>query len=261
MDYYRSTHGKIAYRYENSNKNRPLIVFLSGLGGDSTYLEFKNFGAQISSDFPKLYVDILGNGYSSDTEYDRTVENISDELHQLLNTIDNDRIIFLCHSFSAVYAWNYSFRYQNEVAGLILIEPTTLESEWLYSNDPTYLKAAEEFKSLPESAFKDPEWTPEYEKQILDHSKPYVEGTSLFDEVARSDDNLKTSKDIHLPNLPVLIIALPYREAEYIRSTYNTEKMSFKAFDGNHFLHLVHRDRVAKSINDWLSDTFTDTAN
>lgn len=105
-----------------NGEGEDVIVLLSGYGTTSPILDFEPLAKSLSSFAKVITVEYLGYGDSDDTDRERTVENICEELHCLLETLHVNKYWLMPHSISGAYALAYVNYYPEEVAGLLMID-------------------------------------------------------------------------------------------------------------------------------------------
>ena len=108
-----------------------VIVFLSGMGINSAYYDFYNLVRMLPKKKVKLItLDLLGEGLSGYPKREkRNLETISSEINTFVNNISCKKVLFCCHSFSALYILyllnnRKEFLMNYEIVGFIGIDPT-----------------------------------------------------------------------------------------------------------------------------------------
>ncbi|NTV39268.1 MAG: alpha/beta hydrolase [Demequinaceae bacterium] len=102
----------------------PTLVFLSGLGTSAPAVDFAPLLRELDG-FNILVVEGFGYGYADTNVGDRTVENITSELHQALRAEGVDTpVVLIGHSIAGLYMHYYADEYPGEVAGIVGIDPT-----------------------------------------------------------------------------------------------------------------------------------------
>ena len=75
------------------------IVYIQGLGSGDTVISTRPLFDKLKDDFHIYLIDRAGNGMSSDTKADRTVEEIVEEYRLALKqSSSNKKYIFMAHS-------------------------------------------------------------------------------------------------------------------------------------------------------------------
>lgn len=102
----------------------PTLVFLSGLGTAAPAVDFAPLIRELDG-FNILVVEGFGYGYADGNVGDRTVENITSELHQALAKVGvTEPVVLVGHSISGLYMHYYADEYPGDVAGIVGIDPT-----------------------------------------------------------------------------------------------------------------------------------------
>lgn len=100
------------------------FVIMTGYGAVSPVLEFAPLVDDLDDDATVVVVEPFGYGWSDrQTEADRTVENISTELHQTLAALEvRQPYTLVAHSIGALYALDYVNRFPGEVRAVVSID-------------------------------------------------------------------------------------------------------------------------------------------
>ena len=86
------------YQYIESSKENLTLIFLSGIGINSSYYDFFNVIEELKSKttLNLVTLDILGSGLSDKPiNKARTLDNITTEINCFLNTLDCRNIVFV----------------------------------------------------------------------------------------------------------------------------------------------------------------------
>lgn len=115
---------KVSFTYHhNSLDTKPVVVFQSGLGDD------KSTWATVISQLPKSQAffayDRYGYGKSQATKSERNPCNIAREQHEILKAANvKPPYLLVGHSIGGLYEYVFALMYPQDVAGLILLDPT-----------------------------------------------------------------------------------------------------------------------------------------
>jgi pimeloyl-ACP methyl ester carboxylesterase len=102
----------------------PTLVFLSGYGTVAPAIDFAPLIRKLPG-YDIIVVEGFGYGYSDLDVKDRTVENITTELHDVLTQLKVDSpYVLVAHSISGIYAHYYANAYPGEVSAIVGIDPT-----------------------------------------------------------------------------------------------------------------------------------------
>lgn len=115
--------GSQRFNYVLTGNEGPLLVFQSGLGDDrSTWAPLLD---RLPHDQRRLTYDRPGYGASAGTTAPRDPESIARELHGLLHELKlPPPYVLVGHSLGGLYQYAFLKSYPDEVAGLVLIDPT-----------------------------------------------------------------------------------------------------------------------------------------
>jgi pimeloyl-ACP methyl ester carboxylesterase len=106
-----------------SGSGAPAVVFLPGAGMPG--LDFLNIHDQVAPYATSVLYDRAGTGWSDQVTLPRSAAVVADELRSLLRGADVPAPYLLVgHSLGGAYARRYAQRFPEEVAGLLLLEPT-----------------------------------------------------------------------------------------------------------------------------------------
>lgn len=254
------------------------IVILPALGVPSPILEFRQLAGLLSEHFTVITIEPFGYGLSDGTDKERSIENISEELHTCLEILGYTEYYLLSHSIYGAYSIYYSNQYPNEVKGIIGLDSSV---PGMYSDIPAVINFLEDifpyvgkvkttvgisrFTSLFNPDFGIPavdgyEWTSEEKKlsKWITLDKAY--NKTVMDEVKRSKDNLNQMEELKFSeNTPVLYF-LSENNLEMF-STWKKihedliqekERSKIVPLSGNHYVYYKHGAEIAKTVTDWI---------
>ncbi|QBO36210.1 alpha/beta hydrolase [Periweissella cryptocerci] len=244
-------HGAINYYHEPALAEFPTIVFLSGLYSGSDYYAMKSMAGHIQGPFGKVFVDFLGRGESAETDVPRTNANITDELHEFIEQVIGEPVIFFVQGMSGVYVVDFIDKFAELVYGVIGIEPMTgVVGE--YENQPAYQAVQFATMTTEEQAvvLEDSELTAAEKAMAKELERPVTAGT-VQDEMQRAEDNTHAIRNKNIPDgVPVLLFTEPYRLEEYKNSEYANGNTKYIELEGSHHLH---SDEIALRTNEWIA--------
>lgn len=106
-----------------SGIGEPAVVLLPGAG--LIGLDYLNIHDQVSQFTTSVLYDRAGTGWSDQVDLPRSAAEVTDELRSLLHEASVPAPYLLVgHSLGGAYARRYAQRFPDEVAGLLLLEPT-----------------------------------------------------------------------------------------------------------------------------------------
>lgn len=111
-----------------AGKGSPTLVFEDGLGAN--LLTWQKVIGPVSQVARACFYDRAGYGYSDPPGGASTAANAADDLHHLLRRAHIGRpVVLVAHSLGGLYATLYADRYPDDVAGLVLIDPSFAEQD------------------------------------------------------------------------------------------------------------------------------------
>ncbi len=106
----------------HSGDGEPAVTFVAG--GGAMGLDYLLSQQQVAELTSCLIYDRAGTGWSDDADLPRSAQEVTDELHDLLQLVGmQPPHILVGHSLGGAYVHRYAQRFPTEVAGLLLVEP------------------------------------------------------------------------------------------------------------------------------------------
>ena len=110
-------------------EGKPVVVFEAGLGASS--LSWVLVQPRVAMFAATVAYDRAGFGWSRGLRSRTCLENIAEDLHRLVSTLNLSRpFILVGHSLGGYITRFYAHLYPQDVAGLVLVDPGTSE-EWM----------------------------------------------------------------------------------------------------------------------------------
>ncbi|MFC5652487.1 alpha/beta fold hydrolase [Paenibacillus solisilvae] len=99
------------------------VVFAAGWGTANAYVDFYPLYKGLSSQVKIAVYDRFGYGYSDSTGKERSIDAITDEMHELFRISgQKPPYILVGHSLGSLEALRYAQRFPEEVSGIVLVE-------------------------------------------------------------------------------------------------------------------------------------------
>lgn len=128
--------GAYQAHYYSTGSGNMAVVFIAGSGTPCAYTDFYALQTMLSARGQTVTFDHAGSGWSSSTEVSRTIENMTDELALLIDTVaPNKPIILICHSLGSLEAIRYTQRNPEKVKGIVFLDSGSPE---FYSTDSEF---------------------------------------------------------------------------------------------------------------------------
>ncbi|HEX3078608.1 MAG TPA: alpha/beta hydrolase, partial [Lachnospiraceae bacterium] len=99
-----------------------VIVLLPGFASISPVLEMASLADVLKESYTVITIEPFGYGLSDQTGKERTIENITEELHTVLSKLGYSKYTIMAHSLSGLYSIYYTNKYPNEVEAFVGID-------------------------------------------------------------------------------------------------------------------------------------------
>jgi pimeloyl-ACP methyl ester carboxylesterase len=255
--------------YRNGGSG-PTMVLLSGYGTSAPAIDFAPLIRELDA-FDVVVVEGFGYGYSDLDVGERTVENITAELHEVLAKLQVDEpVILIGHSVGGVYARYYANAYPEEVAAIVGIEPMAATTSSLDEGTPSIVDRVQAATGLvrvvttiapdlvqpPGTAY-----TADERRRTAVMTNWNYGNASVSDEWSRIGANsTKAAMHPFATDLPVLEILssdsvtmmpewLPNHEAELKGVTTH----ELHVLEGTHYLHRTQSPALARLISGFVA--------
>ncbi|HEY4267414.1 MAG TPA: alpha/beta hydrolase [Galbitalea sp.] len=252
----------------------PTLVLLSGFGTPSPAIDFAPLVRELDN-FDVIVVEGFGYGYSDLEVKDRTIENITSELHQVLAQLHVDGPVILAgHSVGGLYARYYANAYPAEVSAVVGIDPMAATASSLDVGTPSVVEGLQATSGLfrvvttiapdlvqpPGTAY-----TKDERARIAAMTNWNYGNVSVSDEWSRIGANsTKAAAHPFASDLPVLEILstesvknmptwLPNHEAELEGVTTH----QLEVLEGAHYLQWTQAPALARLITDFVAKNVT----
>jgi len=251
------------------------VVFIAGSGTPSAYTDFYNLQESLSDKAQTISFDHAGSGFSSKTDKSRTVENLSNELKTLRDSVAPEKQIFLvCHSLGSLEAIYFAQQNPEKVAGIVFLD----------SGDPEFYRADSEITAkilnrgiaftrtiglnralcslgVPIPLYGESERMKNLPSDIADLDK------AMFNKYAGSKDTLQAIEEMNenaekvsggprLVELPILVLSSDSGEVwSVVQNTlagWSKNSRQVTLADSSHYLHWSNEDEVTKEISDFI---------
>ncbi|MGX7263010.1 alpha/beta hydrolase [Enterococcus crotali] len=267
----------IPYGQEVKVENKSLRVQVTGTGDEkmvllpgyltgSPVLDFQPLVNELSKKYQVVVVEPFGYGLSDDTDKVRSIENLTSELHQVLEQLNISSYHLVGHSISGVYSLAYINEYPNEVKSFIGIDSSLPTQGGADDNQGETIKLLSQsgiyrllfdiepsFLNAPKLSKKDTEQFKYISLKNIGNKATLNEGEVMqenFDKVA----NL---------TYPVQLPVLYFLAAESVESDEkwvllhedmikDSQKSEIKILEGSHYLHHTQSEKIVEIIPHFL---------
>ncbi len=247
------------------------VVLLSGYGIASPVLDFAPLIDELDDTYTVVVVERFGYGYSDLDVTERTVDNVSTELHDTLGNLNVRNYVLMAHSLAGIYSLDYVNRFPGEVSALVTIDGTVPEDfavaskigvgqrllsvtgwvRWM-----TALNPAITAPSALVGVYSKREIEQIRLMTIWNYANP-----AMIDENNRSAANFDAVAAMSYPaELPVLsflsqqlIDANTQWRPAHEKQLEPLDRSELVVLDGGHYLHWTHSEEMAESLNRFIS--------
>jgi pimeloyl-ACP methyl ester carboxylesterase len=248
------------------------IVLLSGLGTAAPALDFAPLIRELR-DYDVVVVEGFGYGYSDLAPRERTVENITAELHEALSKLNiNGPYILAGHSIAGFYTLFYANQYRAEVSAVIGIDPTVpaAGAEHADASEPPpginwgrmlSTTGLVRWASTIAPALVEPEgdgYTSGEREQMRLMTSWNFANPAVVDETNRIADNARKVHGLTYPDdLPVLTFlagdkGTPPDPGRHENRLHNVRQHEIVVLAGGHYLHWTQAPAMAEKITAFL---------
>lgn len=252
-------------------QKKPTVIFFTCMGINSAYYDYYNLTNALKNDINYLSIDLLGAGNSGLPNSIRTLENITKEISECINSFSFNEVYICCHSFTALYLLNAlnSNLIKSKILGFIGIDPSStkamLNSKDVFSQN---LDEALNNKKKKEN-FENIQY-PDADVNPLLSETMYKDCFALYCSLSGSEseiselnmaiNNIKNMSGIALPqDIPSLSFISTLNSKDYANfgnPYFNSNTKSLEiTMNGHHFLHWIHPIMMAKIINQFIHIT------
>ncbi|MEO8527551.1 MAG: alpha/beta hydrolase [Pseudolysinimonas sp.] len=248
----------------------PSLVLLSGFGTPAPAIDFAPLIRELD-DFDVIVVEGFGYGYSDLGVGDRTIENITSELHEVLAKLHVDEpVVLVGHSVGGIYARFYANAYPDEVSAVVGIDPMAATTSSLDVGTPSIIEGLQAGSGLfravttiapdlvqpPGTAY-----TADERARTAAMTNWNYGNVSISDEWSRIGANsTKAAAQPFAPDLPVLEILstesvanmptwLPNHEAEL----EGVATHQLEVLEGAHYLQWTQAPALARLITEFVA--------
>jgi pimeloyl-ACP methyl ester carboxylesterase len=255
-----------------SGSGEETFVIMTGFGAASPVLEFAPLVEELDDDATVVVVEPFGYGWSDrQTKADRTVENMSTELHQTLTALGvHQPYTLVAHSIGALYTLDYVNRFPDEVRAVVSIDGSVPidavteggESRWLrlWTTSGVLRWVS---KAAPDLVVQAPRDT--YSADVRRQMRTLVlrndSTPALVEESNRTAQNVEAVKGLSYPaKLPVLTF-LAQDTMDVLPAWYPAHQEQLKGLahsqliviDDGHYLHYHHSPEIARAVRAFLN--------
>lgn len=251
------------------------IVFIAGSGTPSAYTDFYYLQNELQQYAKTVSFDYSGFGWSEKTEMPRTIDNLTKELHELLNKSNQlPPYVLVAHSLASLEAIRYAQQYPDEVKGIILLDGGSPNSYLNYSEKSALLlnrtnavlRVTGINRILGNVGIK----LPFVGENVRYNSLPneikeidaamyynFIGNNNNLDMINHINENAKTViENGYLQDIPLLILSSDeekkWDKVQHELLNWSNKSRKKTIENGKHYLHWSHKEIVISEIKDFI---------
>lgn len=243
-------------------EGKETIVWTPGYGAIAPGLTYTKMLEELTPHYRVLVVEPFGYGLSDVIDEPRTIENITEEIHEAVKQVGADKYILMAHSISGVYAMKYIDSYRDELTGFIGLDTSTpsMYDGMVVNNE----------QPEPDDVPLIPEVNDEVNDQYRKIAKKINANKNVVDEAARINENLDKSKKYSFPtDLPVAFFLATEsiegqkmfpieKNRDWVKMhtdlTKDSNYTKVYEIDSNHQLYLDKYKEITEKLNEFLAN-------
>ncbi|GAS97933.1 alpha/beta superfamily hydrolase/acyltransferase [Mycolicibacterium canariasense] len=242
------------------------IVLLPGLGTAAPALDFQPLIEALSVRYRVIAVEPFGTGLSDQTDTERTIGNITRELHEALRYLGVDRYVLMGHSMAGIYALAYSAAYAGELSAFVGIDSSVPDQPgW---NEPLPADAivaladlgiTRLLRWLGDDPYAGLPYDEATQRQLDLLSAKNAAAPTLTNEMRNAPANFAAVSGMTFPkDLPVLLFVraqdadIPGWGELHRRQAASVDRGRVITLDGGHYLHHTRSADIARDTATFL---------
>lgn len=228
------------------------VIFLHSLAGNTN-----QWAAQLNhvrQTRRAIAIDLRGHGRSS-SNGNLTIESMAQDVHDIVNELDIERFILVGHSMGGSVAVAYAGTYPQQVAGLLLVDPSGDSTQIPIEEVQQYLGALESdaYVNVIEG----------YWHQILAGSTEATQATVISDlrqtskttvvSVSKALFSYNPMADLSRYDGPKLSVTTPLNEAPFSLHQLAPNLPHQMVTGTGHWLHMDKPQQFNEILDNWLA--------
>ncbi|QIL46770.1 alpha/beta hydrolase [Vagococcus coleopterorum] len=253
-------------RVQVTGEGEETMVLLPGYLTASPVLDFQPLVTELAKNYKVVVVEPFGYGLSEDTKKERSIENLTSELHQAFEQLGINSYHIVGHSIAGVYSLSYINQYPEEVKSFIGIDSSLPAQGGADDNQGGAIKLLSQsgiyrlFANVEPTFLNGPDLSKEDNEQFNYISFKNIGNKATINEGELMQQTFDKVKTLSYPtDLPVLYFLasesiepddkwLPVHE----KMIENSAKSDIKILDGSHYLHHTQSVEIGETIQTFL---------
>lgn len=261
----------------STGSGRNTVVFVAGSGTPSSFTDFNRMQMELQPYARTVSFDKAGFGWSEKTDMPRTIDILSEELHELLEKSGQaSPYILVGHSLASLEVIRFAQKYPTEVKGIVLLDGGSPE---FYANDSEMksyilnrfsagLRITGIARAFGNLGIKLPllgenlrynELSSDIKNIDIAMYYKYLGNTSNLEYIKNINENAReVIKNGHLYNIPLVIISSDSGESwektqqELLNwSNYSSQET---LHNSSHYIHWTNTDYVVEKLKGLIAE-------
>jgi len=239
------------------------IVLLTGFGTASPRLDFEPLIKELDKKYTVITIEPFGYGLSSETNRERSLNNMAEEIHEVLKQLNVKRFILMGHSIAGLYSLAYINKYPGEATAFIGIDTSVPTQPWPgYNSAPLDFLAKAGVMRTFLKFFGDEKPTDELEAHRFEQkhmiTMKVTGNNTLAREATSLSNSFKDAQKLAFPkDLPVLLFADENSAVKGWTELHQEQANSVNngkliLLPGSHYLHHTQSKRIVEEVASFL---------
>lgn len=258
--------GKINVVRSGGGEGKQSIILFPGFGTASPHYDFLPLTTKLEDEFEVIIVEPFGYGLSTPTKRERTIDNIVEEMHEVINQLNVDNYVLGGHSIAGLYTVNYVNRYPDENVAAFLGVDTSVPTQQMETINMTWFNVLKKSGIMrlviDANPIKGLGVTPDNPnvEQMRMITLKNLDNPTQNNELDNIMDNFSVTKEMVLPNdLPTLLFVAINDERDDWVSEHEKQLAQVKTgkmvqLDGQHYLHHTQSEAIAKETKAFMKE-------
>ncbi len=259
-----------------------VIVLYPGACETSPILSYRALAKELAKEFTVVTIEPFGYGASDSTNHTRSLENLSEELHQTMKKLGYPKYSLCLHSAAGIIGMAEAIKYPEEIESILCIDTTIAEltdytsSRFLEKASGRVLKGCNKL-GISRLLHKTNKLTPKVngytfsDKEKEDYFKCTLQNgfsKNMEEELNELDTNLRSMLNKQYPeSIPVysfvssstdkLLTKFGAPAGKWIeahQTVSSNPKSVVKVVEGHHYLHHENPEGIASEYIEWFKN-------
>lgn len=258
--------GKINVVRSGSGEGKQSIILFPGFGTASPHYDFLPLTTKLEDDFEVIIVEPFGYGLSTPTKRERTIDNIVEEMHEVIQQLDVENYVLGGHSVAGLYTVNYVNRYPDEKVAAFLGVDTSVPTQKMEMINMSWFNLLKKsgimrlvIDANPVKGLGVTKDNPNVDQMRMVTLKN-MDNPTQNAELDLLLENFEATKEMTLPeDLPTLLfVALNDSRDDWV-SEHEKQLAQVKTgkmvqLKGDHYLHHTQSEAIAKETIEFMKE-------